>query len=185
MPRSRHSDLRKAVEAIDSYNNGVLFHKTVDALALMLDFAKTKEWYEAETNAPKITRQLFSDKTFDFKTLDNLEACIFHGMVFNYFEHNAQYEKGSESFKASTLYKNPISLLRKEFKNCAVTSKSTLGLNYKVIPHDELNLVCPEDDSKSDVMRALDNKCIIQIDKDYLMSPKYLLKLAEQKGIIR
>ncbi len=185
MPRSRHRDLREAVEAINYYNDGVLFHKTVDMLALMLDFAKTREWYEAEAIAPKITKQFFSDKTFDFKTLDNLEACIFHGMLFNYFEHNAHYENGSESFKASTLYKNPISLLRNEFKNCAVTSKSTLGLNYKVVPRDELNLICPGDDSKSDVMRALDNKFIIQIDNDYLISPKYLLKLAEQKGILR
>jgi hypothetical protein len=182
---SDYIDIRKAVEATDYKNDSFLFHQTVDRLALMLGFTKKKEWYEAEAEGPKIKKLFLLDQLFEFKTLADLEACIRLGMLFNYFEHNAHYEKSGESFKASTLYKDHMSLVLKEFGLCTVTSKSTLGLNYKVIPHNEFNLIYPRNDSRSDVMRALDNKCLIQMDNNFLMNPKYLLRLAEQKGIFR
>ena len=106
-------------------------------------------------------------------------------MIFNYFEHNNYYEKDGDSFTASTLYKDHMSLVHKKFKLCTVTSSSPLGLKYNVISHDEFNLRYPGNDSRSDVMRALDNKCLIQRYNNYLMNPKYLLRLAEQQGVFR
>jgi hypothetical protein len=181
MLSSEYIDLRKAVEATDYRNDSFLFHQTVDRLALMLGFTKKKEWYEAEA----VTPNYFPDRVFNFTDFANLEACIRHGMIFKYFEHNNHYEKDGDSFRASTLHEDQMSLVLKKFKRCTVTSESTLGLKYNVISHDDFNIRYPRNDSRSDVMRALDNKFLIQKDNNYLMNPKYLLRLAEQKGVFR
>jgi hypothetical protein len=41
----------------------------------------------------------------------------------------------------------------------------------------------PHKDSRTDVMIALDKKCLIRAEDRYLMNPGYLLRLAEQKGV--
>lgn len=184
MPDTRYRDLREAVE--DANNNAFLFHQTVDQLALMLGFIKIKEWYEAEPILPpRPTRPFFSYKIFEFKNLDDLKACIKEGVLFHCFEHNNQYENGRDVFRSSTLHNNYISLVLNKFNLCTITSNSTLGLNYDVLSHSEFNLRFPEIDSRPDVMIAFDNKCLIKRDNNYLMNPKYLLRLAEQKGMLR
>lgn len=185
MPGPRYSDIREAVEAVNYNNDGVLFHQTVDRLAQMLGFDKQREWYEAQAASPKITAFLFSNRTFEFKTFADLEACIRYGVLFSCFEHNNQYAKGKETFRSSTLYMDHMSLAINQFKFCTVTSNSTLGLDYDVLSHADFNLRYPEIDSRTDVMIALDHKCLIKSENNYLMSPKYLLRLAEQKGIFR
>jgi len=187
MPETNYRDLRDAVEAVNYNNDGVLFHQTIDRLALMLGFAKAKEWYEAEPILPsRSTRPFFSYKIFEFSSLDNLKACIRYGMLFYRFEHNNLYQKGKDIFRSSTLHMDNLSLALNEFDFCAVTSNSTLGLkDYSVLSHAEFNLRYPEIDPRTDVMIALDNNCLIKRDDNYLINPKYLLRLAEQKGVFR
>jgi hypothetical protein len=178
---SDYIDIRKAVEAIDYNNDGTLFHHTVDRLALMLGFTKKKEWYEAEA----VTPDYFPDRVFNFTDFANLEACIRHGMIFKYFEHNNQYEKEGDSFRASTLHEDQMSLVLKKFQLCTVTSESTLGLKYEVIAHKEFGLRSPKEDPMIYLMRAFDKGCLIRSGNSYLMSPRYLLRLAEQQGVFR
>jgi hypothetical protein len=181
MPETNYRDLRDAVNATDHNKDGALFHQTVDRLASILGFAKKKEWYEAETSAP----DYFRNQVFNFTDPANLEECIGAGVIFKYFEHNNQYKKNNDSFTSSTLHQDWISFELDKFQSFSVTSESTLGLEYDVIPYNEFRHRFPRDDSATFLTRAFKSGCLLRMWNSYLMSPRYLLRLAEQRGILR
>jgi hypothetical protein len=170
--------VRRAVEIVDNVNKDMFFHSLVHDLAKIIGYKRNKEWYEASTIVPRFCK----GRVFKFNSLSELEACLEEGILLAVFDHRIKYVKDTDTLIASTIHKLHEDFIRGDYYRSIIASNTNLGLDYKVLTPEELELRYPSESDKPPVRVAYEKKCLILNSNNcYLMHPGYLLEVFDKE----
>lgn len=146
------------------------FHDLIARLAGLLDFNKSREWYEART------KEGFIREYDSFMELDKDDSDI----KFEGCSYRNEYIKDKDSLIASTHHPTTRAIRKDIYTARSVISNSKLGLE-NIISYGKATMMYPLVKGVDPFSSFFKEGYLVEKDGFYFFHPKYLYELVEKK----